>query len=187
MNLLLSSVGSCMRAFVKPKKPLFVSNRVCLSDTSSFSCCNRVNRHFVLSVCSVEGIGIKSTLRLYHYCVFHNSFCSEDNSKVNSDIKDIVCIGMSLKQMMETLLQKVNDAHTKVDWSPSGLSAYGLFSSWSGNETFKGVYEFCLVAKHPSAELFQKYRDALHIIIEMFNIAVKNYHWGGKCGTYNRR
>ena len=89
---------------------------------------------------------------------------------------------MSLKQMMENLLQKVNDAHTKVDWSQSGPSAYGLFSSWPKNETFKGVYKFCLEAKHTSAELFQKYRDALHIIIEMFNIAVKNYHWGVNVG-----
>ena len=85
---------------------------------------------------------------------------------------------MSLKQMMENLLQKVNDAHTKVDWSPYAPSAYGLFSSWSGNETFKGVYEFCLVAKHTSTELFQKYSDAFHIIIEMYNQAVKNYRWG---------
>ena len=84
--------------------------------------------------------------------------------------------------MMENLLQKVNDAHTKVDWSPYGPSAYGLFSSWPKNETFTVVYEFCLKAKHTSAELFQKYRDALHIIIEMFNIAVKNYHWGVNVG-----
>ena len=25
--------------------------------------------------CSVEAIGIKSALRLYHSCVFHDSFC----------------------------------------------------------------------------------------------------------------
>jgi hypothetical protein len=83
----------------------------------------------------------------------------------------------TLKQMMENLLQKVNDAHTRVPSNSSALSAYGLFSSWPRDDKFKGVYDFCLEANHTSEELFQKYREALQIIFDMYNLAATNYRY----------
>lgn len=84
----------------------------------------------------------------------------------------------TLKQMMEILLQKVHNAHTRVPRNSYSVSAYGLFSSWPNDATFIYVYNFCLEANHTSEELFQKYREALHIIIEMYNQAVRNYRIG---------
>ena len=107
-------------------------------------------------------------------CSFHKE--TDETDEEHRELKQSE--QATLKQMMEILLQKVNDAHTRVPWNSYSLSAYGLFSSWPNNATFIYVYNFCLKANHTSEELFQKYREALQIIIEMYNQAVRNYRIG---------